>query len=64
MQRSFWCSKKPRKDYPMVNGGSVASLNTGEDANVDIEPVSRDMKGKEAIKIVDLCKTFTVSLIR
>ncbi|XP_044763088.1 ABC transporter A family member 1-like [Coccinella septempunctata] len=56
---SFWCSKKPVKDYPIANGGSVASLNTGEDGNVDVEPVNREMKGREAIKIVDLYKSFT-----
>ncbi|KAL3270830.1 hypothetical protein HHI36_021350 [Cryptolaemus montrouzieri] len=56
---SFWCAKKPVRSYPIANGGSVASLNTGEDGNVDVEPVNREMKGREAIKIVDLYKSFT-----
>lgn len=48
---------------PLSNGGSVGSLgslNTGEDTNHDVEQVPREMKGKEAIKIVDLYKSFTV----
>ncbi|XP_045466962.1 cholesterol transporter ABCA5-like [Harmonia axyridis] len=56
---SFWCSNKPVKDYPIANGASVGSLNTGEDGNVDVEPVNREMKGREAIRIVDLYKSFT-----
>ncbi|KAK9876012.1 hypothetical protein WA026_011128 [Henosepilachna vigintioctopunctata] len=56
---SFWCGKKPVRDHLVANGGSLASLNTGEDGNVDVEPVSREMKGREAIKIVDLYKSFT-----
>lgn len=41
--------------------GSVGSLNTGEEGLIDFEPVPREMKGKEAIKIVDLFKSFKVS---
>lgn len=41
--------------------GSVGSLNTGEEGLADFEPVPREMKGKEAIKIVDLFKSFKVS---
>lgn len=39
----------------------MGSLTTGEDGNFDVEPVSREMKGREAIKIVDLYKSFHVS---
>ncbi|RZB39263.1 ATP-binding cassette sub-family A member 5-like, partial [Asbolus verrucosus] len=55
---SFWCSKKPMQRIPLANGGSVGSLTTGEDNNIDVEPVSREMKGREAIKIVDMFKSF------
>lgn len=46
---------------PLANGGSVGSLNTGEEGNHDVEQVPREMKGKEAIKITDLYKSFHVS---
>jgi ATP-binding cassette subfamily A (ABC1) protein 5 len=36
----------------------VGSLTTGEDSNIDVEPVSREMKGREAIRIVDMFKSF------
>ena len=42
---------------PSVNGES-GSFNAAEEANRDVEPVAREMKGREAIKIVDLFKTF------
>lgn len=49
-----------------VNGGG-ADCNNGDagssvEASEDVEPVAREMKGREAIKIVDLCKSFKVSV--
>jgi hypothetical protein len=41
----------------------VGSLTTGEDNNIDVEPVSREMKGREAIRIVDMFKSFHVILV-
>ncbi|XP_060533320.1 cholesterol transporter ABCA5-like [Cylas formicarius] len=58
---SFWCNKKSQEKIPLTNGGSVGSvgsLNTQEEGNGDFEPVPREMKGREAIKIVDLYKSF------
>ncbi|XP_044260177.1 cholesterol transporter ABCA5-like [Tribolium madens] len=54
----FWFNKKPVQRIPLANGGSAGSLTTGEDGNLDVEPVSREMKGREAIRIVDMFKTF------
>ncbi|CAG9770151.1 unnamed protein product [Ceutorhynchus assimilis] len=57
----FWCKSKPADKIPLTNGeslGSVGSLNTGDEGLADFEPVPREMKGKEAIKIVDLYKSF------
>lgn len=45
----------------MENGGSVGSLIGNEDHNRDVEQVPREMRGKEAIRIVDLFKTFQVN---
>ncbi|CAH0549112.1 unnamed protein product [Brassicogethes aeneus] len=56
---SYWCTKKTVNKIPLENGGSVGSLNTGEDSNNDVEPVPRELKSREAIKIVDLYKSFT-----
>ncbi|XP_023723147.1 ATP-binding cassette sub-family A member 5 isoform X3 [Cryptotermes secundus] len=53
----FWCSRKSAPRIPSVNGESD-SFNTGEELNRDIETVAREMKGREAINIVDLYKTF------
>jgi ATP-binding cassette subfamily A (ABC1) protein 5 len=47
----------PFCQIPSVNGES-GSFNAGEEANRDVEPVAREMKGREAINIVDLYKTF------
>ncbi|XP_030747414.1 ATP-binding cassette sub-family A member 5-like [Sitophilus oryzae] len=58
---SFWCTKRPANKIPLSNGeslGSVGSLNTGEEVLTDFEPLPREMKGREAIKIVDLYKSF------
>lgn len=45
---------------PLINGGSANMLNNDEENNTDVEQVPREMKGKEAIKIVDLFKSFHV----
>ncbi|KAK4878287.1 hypothetical protein RN001_010793 [Aquatica leii] len=54
---SYWCRKRVVR-VPLANGNSSGSLINGDDANSDIEQVSREMKGREAIKIVDLFKSF------
>nr|CAH7743826.1 unnamed protein product [Callosobruchus chinensis] len=56
---SYWCAKKRIQRIPLsANGeGSVHSLNNA-DSTLDVEPVSREMRGREAIKIVDLYKSF------
>ncbi|XP_049766661.1 cholesterol transporter ABCA5-like isoform X1 [Schistocerca cancellata] len=53
----FWFSKKATPHVSSVNGES-GSFNAADESSQDIEPVAREMKGKEAIKIVDLFKTF------
>ncbi|XP_050090675.1 cholesterol transporter ABCA5-like isoform X2 [Anopheles aquasalis] len=56
--RNYWCKKKVPK-VPLLNGESANSFNNAtEDQACDVEPVSREMRGKEAIRIVDLYKTF------
>uniref|UniRef100_A0A8W7Q0T1 ABC transporter domain-containing protein n=1 Tax=Anopheles coluzzii TaxID=1518534 RepID=A0A8W7Q0T1_ANOCL len=56
--RNYWCKKKVPK-VPLLNGESANSFNNAlEDQARDVEPVSREMRGKEAIRIVDLYKTF------
>lgn len=46
----------------IANGdGSVHSLNN-IDCTLDVEPVPREMRGREAIRIVDLYKSFHVSI--
>ncbi|KAF5301097.1 hypothetical protein FQA39_LY10916 [Lamprigera yunnana] len=54
---SYWCKTRTVR-VPLANGNSSGSLINGDDANSDIEHVSREMKGREAIKIVDLFKAF------
>ncbi|GFG35680.1 hypothetical protein Cfor_11467 [Coptotermes formosanus] len=53
----FWCPRKSAPRIPSVNGES-GSFNAGEESNRDVETVAREMKGREAINIVDLYKTF------
>lgn len=48
----------------MENGGSIGSLIGHEDHGHDVEQVPREMKGKEAIRIVDLFKSFQVILLK
>lgn len=38
--------------------GESGSFDTSEEATRDVEPVAREMKGREAIRIVDLYKSF------
>ncbi|XP_066148886.1 cholesterol transporter ABCA5-like [Euwallacea fornicatus] len=58
----FWCKAKSADKIPLSNGesvGSVGSLTPGDEGlSSDVEPVPRELKGKEAIKIVDLFKSF------
>ncbi|KAI4454722.1 atp-binding cassette transporter subfamily a abca [Holotrichia oblita] len=55
---SYWCPKKHPHGIPLLNGGSSNMLNNDEENNTDVEQVPREMKGKEAIRIVDLFKSF------
>ncbi|KAK9754118.1 ABC transporter [Popillia japonica] len=55
---SYWCPKKHPRGLPLLNGGSSNMLNNDEETNTDVEQVPREMKGKEAIRIVDLFKSF------
>lgn len=57
MSRNYWCKKKVPK-IPLLNGESASSFNNVDEQQRDIEPVSREMRGREAIRIVDLHKTF------
>ncbi|XP_055532678.1 cholesterol transporter ABCA5-like [Wyeomyia smithii] len=55
--RHYWCKKKVPK-VALLNGESANSFGNLDEQTRDIEPVSREMRGKEAIRIVDLYKTF------
>ncbi|XP_076675043.1 cholesterol transporter ABCA5 isoform X2 [Andrena cerasifolii] len=52
----FWCQRKAPR-VPSSNGESNSFI-PGEETNRDIEPVVREMKGREAIRIVDLYKSY------
>lgn len=52
---SFWFKKKDPK-MPLLNGEST--VNSFNNYEPDVESVPREMRGREAIKIVDLVKTF------
>ncbi|KAK0172353.1 hypothetical protein PV328_005684 [Microctonus aethiopoides] len=52
----FWCKKKVQR-IPSSNGESNSFIPE-EEANRDVEPVVREMKGREAIRIVDLYKSY------
>lgn len=54
---SFWCTKKEPK-MPLLNGTLESTVNSFNNYEPDIEPVPREMRGREAIKIVDMVKTF------
>ncbi|XP_054008555.1 cholesterol transporter ABCA5-like isoform X2 [Hylaeus anthracinus] len=52
----FWCQRKAPR-VPSSNGESNSFI-PGEETNRDIEPVVREMKGREAIRIVGLYKSY------
>ncbi|KAG7209072.1 hypothetical protein KM043_015226 [Ampulex compressa] len=52
----YWCQRKVQR-VPSSNGESNSFI-PGEEANRDVEPVVREMKGREAIRIVDLYKSY------
>lgn len=52
----FLCQKKVQR-VPSSNGESNSFI-PGEEAHRDVEPVVREMKGREAIRIVDLYKSY------
>ncbi|GAB1868912.1 ABC transporter domain-containing protein [Camponotus japonicus] len=52
----FWCQRKVQR-VPSSNGESNSFI-PGEEANRDVEPVVREMKGREAIRIADLYKSY------
>ncbi|XP_029171757.1 ATP-binding cassette sub-family A member 5-like isoform X1 [Nylanderia fulva] len=56
----FWCKRKVQRrclQVPSSNGESNSFI-PGEEANRDVEPVVREMKGREAIRIADLYKSY------
>ncbi|KAI2474243.1 ATP binding cassette (ABC) protein subfamily A member [Diabrotica virgifera virgifera] len=55
---SFWFPKKTLQKIPLANGESSEHSLNNTDYTLDVEPVPREMRGREAIKIVDLYKTF------
>ncbi|XP_043274650.1 ABC transporter A family member 1-like isoform X2 [Venturia canescens] len=54
----FWCKKKVQRQQIPSSNGESNSFIPEEEANRDVEPVVREMKGREAIRIVDLYKTY------
>ncbi|XP_014224369.1 ATP-binding cassette sub-family A member 5-like isoform X2 [Trichogramma pretiosum] len=54
----FWCKKSKAPRAATVNGESNSFI-PGEETNRDVEPVVREMKGREAIRIVDLYKSYS-----
>lgn len=54
----FWFPKKTLHKIPLANGESSEHSLNNTDYTLDVEPVPREMRGREAIKIVDLYKTF------
>ncbi|XP_014610023.1 PREDICTED: ABC transporter A family member 1-like isoform X1 [Polistes canadensis] len=52
----FWCQRKVQR-VPSSNGESNSFI-PGEETSRDVEPVVREMKGREAIRIVDLFKSY------
>ncbi|KAJ8972472.1 hypothetical protein NQ317_016605 [Molorchus minor] len=47
-----------RRPLDANGAGSVHSLNNTDNNTLDVEPVPRELRGREAIKIVDLFKSF------
>ncbi|XP_053988069.1 cholesterol transporter ABCA5-like isoform X3 [Hylaeus volcanicus] len=56
----FWFQRKAPRSYLQVpsSNGESNSFIPGEETNRDIEPVVREMKGREAIRIVGLYKSY------
>ncbi|KMQ94889.1 atp-binding cassette sub-family a member 2-like protein [Lasius niger] len=56
----FWCQRKVQRSYLQVpsSNGESNSFIPGEETNRDVEPVVREMKGREAIRIADLYKSY------
>ncbi|XP_043254267.1 ABC transporter A family member 1-like isoform X1 [Colletes gigas] len=56
----FWWQRKAPRSYLQVpsSNGESNSFIPGEETNRDIEPVVREMKGREAIRIVGLYKSY------
>ncbi|XP_026281728.1 cholesterol transporter ABCA5 isoform X3 [Frankliniella occidentalis] len=54
----FWCNKKSVRATATANGEPFTYLTTEETESGDIEPVPPELKGREAIRIEDLHKTF------
>ncbi|CAD6242712.1 GSCOCT00009542001.2-RA-CDS [Cotesia congregata] len=52
----FWCKKKVQRIAS--SNGESNSFIPEEEASRDVEPVVREMKGREAIRIVDLYKSY------
>lgn len=54
----FWCNKQSDRATATANGEPFTYLTTEESESGDIEPVPSELKGREAIRIEDLHKTF------
>lgn len=60
---SFWFASKNEVKVPLLNGchGAESTVHSFNAHEADVEPVPREMRGKEAIKIVDLVKVFNAN---
>lgn len=54
----FWCNRKSVRASATANGEPFTYLTTEESECADIEPVPPELKGREAIRIEDLHKTY------
>lgn len=52
----YWCQKKVQRQTSL--NGESNSFIPDEEINCDIEPIAREMKGHEAIRIIDLYKSY------
>lgn len=52
-------SQAPSSGPGQAPNGESNSFIPGEEANRDVEPVVREMKGREAIRIIDLYKSYS-----
>lgn len=57
LTKKFWFKNKIEKTL-LQNGESTNSFNNLDDHALDVEMVPREMKDRQAIRIVDLYKTF------